>query len=383
MFPTGSLTDRRLREDIMAIGIITPFKVLAGQKDVLTQGPESTGDHGTYSVINGVKYTSNYSNAYDYILQDSRGNNISYGAPVAAVLSGRVIAYRDDLADGQSDGGANIGNYITIDYTTSTGSHIYYSYFHLLQGSVRAELGLTASQSFASSLNVYVTAGQDIAKVGMTGATTGPHAHIQFGTSLTHYVLQGGSYRDAVVVAQADLTAYNKSLIQFAAQWADAAPVVSGRAASLLLGQAIAVSSYFGGSDADHDALQYSVTESALNGAGTLYLDGSPINQSRLFSQAEFNRLQYRGSARGSETITVRAWDGQIWSNPVSATFKVAAAEDAESQTVAALSAEDLWANRLGPNAFTNDPDTGLGAAELATRTGSILDQAAATLAEA
>jgi hypothetical protein len=326
---------------------------------------------------------SNYSNAYDYILQDSRGNNVSYGAPVAAVLSGRVIAYRDDLADGQSDGGANIGNYITIDYTTSTGSHIYYSYFHLLQGSVRAELGLTASQSFASSLNVYVTAGQDIAKVGMTGATTGPHAHIQFGTSLTHYILQGGSYRDAVVIAQADLTAYNKSLVQFTSSIADSLPVVNGRAASLSLGQAIAVSSYFGGSDADRDALQYTVTESAL--AGTLYLDGSPINpnQSRVFSQAEFNRLQYRGSARGSETITVRAWDGQGWSNPVSATFKVAATEDAGPQSLAALSAEDLWANRLGPNGFTHTADTGFGAAELVNGTGSLSDKTNATLAEA
>jgi VCBS repeat-containing protein len=141
--------------------VALPF---SGNYDV-TQGPNDAawGDHNGYS-----KWS------YDF--------NLPVGTAVLSVGHGTVVDLREYVPDGglnsmlpgnvkanpndPSNGNHNFGNYVTIQLDDGT----YVSYLHLGQNKVSV------------GLNQEVNTGDVLGFTGLTGARTGPHLHIQFGT---------------------------------------------------------------------------------------------------------------------------------------------------------------------------------------------------------
>jgi murein DD-endopeptidase MepM/ murein hydrolase activator NlpD len=116
-----------------------------------------------------------HQNNYDFHFRDVR-QFYTHEAPVYAPAAGEVVAvvnHLDDLYETpfnmdqaiQDDCIAEIaGNYVVIQHNAAEFSHL----FHLLKGSIQVRLG------------EYVKAGQEIGKVGFSGAaTTYSHLHYQ------------------------------------------------------------------------------------------------------------------------------------------------------------------------------------------------------------
>lgn len=140
----------------------------------VTQGPDDGkfGDHNGFS-----KWSYDFNLPYDI--------NHHIGTPVLAVGHGTVIDLREYVPDGAlssmitdkhgnlipdpldpSNGSGNFGNYVTIQLDDGT----YVSYLHLGQNEVSVSIG--------QEVNV----GDVLGFTGLTGARTGPHLHIEFGT---------------------------------------------------------------------------------------------------------------------------------------------------------------------------------------------------------
>jgi VCBS repeat-containing protein len=138
----------------------------------VTQGPNDTqyGDHTKF-----MKWS------YDF--------STSVGTNVLAVGNGTVVDVREYIPDGSassmkfnkqgklvpdpkdvSNGTGNFGNYVTILLDDGT----YVTYMHLAQNGAYVSVGQP------------ITVGDPIGIVGLTGARTGAHLHIQFGTEEYH-----------------------------------------------------------------------------------------------------------------------------------------------------------------------------------------------------
>lgn len=181
----------------MAITVRLPF-YSAGAPVAVTQVP-GEGSHTGYT------YTS-----WDFAL--------SVDWRVRAIARGKVVDIRETVPDGDSHqltpdasfGSGSIGNMVTIRHRKD-GEVYFSSYFHLQQDSVPVSIGDR------------VTAGQEIGQVGLTGARTGAHLHLQVGTrkmlfgSSDPYGWPEGSDNHALqIVANASDIPGNRDLIQFA-----------------------------------------------------------------------------------------------------------------------------------------------------------------------
>jgi hypothetical protein len=181
----------------MAFTVRLPF-YSAGAEIAVTQVP-GEGSHTGYT------YT-----AWDFAL--------SVDWRVRAIARGKVVDIRETVPDGDASqltadasfGSGAIGNIVTIRHHRH-GEVFFSSYFHLQEGSVPVAIG------------DHVLAGQEIGQVGLTGARTGAHLHLQVGTrkmlfgSSDPYGWPEGSDNHALqTVADASDIPGNRNLIQFA-----------------------------------------------------------------------------------------------------------------------------------------------------------------------
>jgi len=181
----------------MAITVRLPF-YSAGAQIAVTQVP-GEGSHTGYT------YTS-----WDF--------GLSVDWRVRAIARGKVVEIRETVPDGDSYqltpdasfGSGSVGNMVTIRHRKD-GEVYFSSYFHLQQDSVPVAIGDR------------VQAGQEIGQVGLTGARTGPHLHLQVGTKKMYfgssdpYGWPEDSDNHALqVVANASDIRGNRDLIQFA-----------------------------------------------------------------------------------------------------------------------------------------------------------------------
>jgi Ca2+-binding RTX toxin-like protein len=128
----------------------------------------------TQGVGNGFSHTGATHFAYDF--------DLDFGQQVLAVAAGRVVAMRETVVDGRpasfagdpSLGPSNIGNFVTLEHVIN-GRVFYSSYFHLRQGSVPLSVGSVVEE------------GDVLGQVGNTGARSGTHLHVQFGTTAVQW----------------------------------------------------------------------------------------------------------------------------------------------------------------------------------------------------
>jgi murein DD-endopeptidase len=106
---------------------------------------------------------------------DKPADTIGYGDPVLAVVTGRIAAVRDGVAESSSirKNGARerslaAGNYVVL----ALGSGLYATYEHLRPGSIRVREGDQVRQ------------GDIIAALGFTGDSTGPHLHFHVSNTM-------------------------------------------------------------------------------------------------------------------------------------------------------------------------------------------------------
>jgi hypothetical protein len=99
---------------------------------------------------------------------DTPSNTIGYDDPVLAVVTGRVAAVRDGVAESPSirNNGAHAqslaaGNYVVL----ALGSGLYATYEHLRPGSIRVREGQQVQR------------GEVLGALGFSGDSTGPHLH--------------------------------------------------------------------------------------------------------------------------------------------------------------------------------------------------------------
>ena len=124
----------------------------------------------TQGAGNGFSHTGGTHFAYDF--------DLDFGQQVLAVAAGRVVAMRETVVDGRpasfagdpSLGPSNVGNFVTLEHVIN-GRVFCSSYFHLRQGSVPLTLGSVVEE------------GDVLGQVGNTGARSGTHLHVQFGTT--------------------------------------------------------------------------------------------------------------------------------------------------------------------------------------------------------
>lgn len=129
---------------------------------------------GATRVMQGIggsfSHSGSQTYAYDF--------DLDFGQEVLAVARGRVVAMRETIMDGgpssyvgdPSLGSSNIGNFVTLEHVIN-GRTFYTSYFHLRQGSVPLTIGTIVQE------------GDVLGEVGNTGARSGTHLHVQFGST--------------------------------------------------------------------------------------------------------------------------------------------------------------------------------------------------------
>lgn len=139
----------------------------------------------------GYSHTGSLTYSYDF--------DLNFGQQVLAVARGRVVAMRETVVDGGASsyagdpslGSSNIGNFVTLEHVIN-GRTFYSSYFHLRQGSVPLTIGSVVDE------------GDVLGQVGNTGARSGTHLHVQFGTTAIQWT--------AGIVANAGTSAANATL---------------------------------------------------------------------------------------------------------------------------------------------------------------------------
>lgn len=100
-------------------------------------------------------------------------------------------------------------------------------------------------------------------------------------------------------------------------------PTVTGSMAEVASGQAVAASSLFSAGDSAGNSLTWYQISNAGTGGGYFQLAGQtePVGQSFMVNAAQLAGLQYVvGTAGTSDSITVSAFDGAVWSAAVTAT---------------------------------------------------------------
>lgn len=145
----------------------------------------------TQSIGGGFSHTGSQHFSYDF--------DLDFGQRVLAVAAGRVVSMRETVVDGgaysysgdPSLGPSKIGNFVTLEHIIN-GEKFYSSYFHLRYGSVPLTVG------------AWVDEGAVLGQVGNTGARSGTHLHVQFGSSAVQW--------QAGVVANASVTSTNLAM---------------------------------------------------------------------------------------------------------------------------------------------------------------------------
>lgn len=158
-----------------------PWQTLSGAGD-------NKSHHRRQFVVLGGRALMPTRNAIDWKLSkngasssgagDDNRDYFSYGQPVLAVASGRIVAIRDEFPDNRPGHvgaesfaltRANIGgNFVVLDL----GDGQYAQYMHLKPGSPRVKVGDRVKR------------GQVIAQVGSSGSSFEPHLHFQVGDSV-------------------------------------------------------------------------------------------------------------------------------------------------------------------------------------------------------
>jgi len=143
-------------------------------------GPSNESAHRRYLLAHADSIVLWERFAIDFQLVDSAGHNMradglrnadhySYDQPVFAVADGRVVGARSDLPDNipneppvvAPDFDTVLGNYVALDI----GSGRYVLYAHLRRGSVTVEPGDSVQR------------GRELARIGNSGLSSGPHLH--------------------------------------------------------------------------------------------------------------------------------------------------------------------------------------------------------------
>ena len=114
-----------------------------------------------------IRVVDNYSPSYS--LKEHKGMDIAadIGDEVLAVESGVVVEVVNTKPDSYEEN--SWGNYVRIKHSIN-GTNYYSLYAHLKKGSVRVSNGATISK------------GTVIGEVGVSGASTGPHLHLEMNT---------------------------------------------------------------------------------------------------------------------------------------------------------------------------------------------------------
>ncbi len=138
---------------------------------------------------------------------------------------------------------------------------------------------------------------------------------------LSQVQVQGGSANgsDGIQVQVYDGYQWSNAQTVNVVTYQDHAPVVTASSGlSFRPGQTVAASSLFSVSDQDGDTItQYKITDATAGGA-TLLLNGvaQAENTPITLTAAQLAQLQVQNaSGAGTSTITVQAFDGQVWSN--------------------------------------------------------------------
>jgi murein DD-endopeptidase MepM/ murein hydrolase activator NlpD len=114
----------------------------------------------------------------------------SYGRPVLAVASGKVVSTRNDLPDNKPGHGKDFHPAVPITFDMSGGNAVtldlggghYAYYFHLQAGSIRVKPGDRVRQ------------GQVLGVIGSSGDSREPHLHFEVTTSPQPFVGEGVPY---------------------------------------------------------------------------------------------------------------------------------------------------------------------------------------------
>jgi Ca2+-binding RTX toxin-like protein len=154
----------------------------------------------TQGVGNGFSHAGATHFAYDF--------DLDFGQQVLAVAAGRVVAMRESVVDGgptsyagdPSLGASNIGNFVTLEHVIN-GRVFYSSYFHLRQGSVPLTIGSVVEE------------GHVLGQVGNTGARSGTHLHVQFGTTTVQW--QAGLVANAAPSSAHSLLAHELRFVGY------------------------------------------------------------------------------------------------------------------------------------------------------------------------
>lgn len=170
--------------DVESTPVHTEYATIArpvrGSHWLAGNGPSNESAHRRYLFAHSGRIVLWERFAIDFQLVDSAGRNMrtdglrnvdhySYDQPVFAVADGRVVGVRSDLPDNTPneppvvapDVDTALGNFVTLDI----GSGRYVLYAHLRLGSVTVETGDSIQR------------GRELARIGNSGLSSGPHLH--------------------------------------------------------------------------------------------------------------------------------------------------------------------------------------------------------------
>ena len=160
---------------------------------------------GFYTVTQGFDSSPSHDNELKWSVDFA----MPYGTDVLAMMSGEIVAYRQDVdpsyitgyadASNPAYAGSGHGNYVTVKSTVN-GVDLYVTYAHLAKDFLATNLGITGAEGAFSAGVSYgqVTYGSVLGQTGASGlrGTTlpdlygnarGAHLHVHLGTDIVHF----------------------------------------------------------------------------------------------------------------------------------------------------------------------------------------------------
>ena len=202
--------------DVESTPVQTEYALIAppvrGSHWLAGNGPSNESAHRRYIFAHSGKIVLWERFAIDFQLVDSAGRNMrtdglrnvdhySYDQPVYAVADGKVVGVRSDFPDNTPNESPEVppdfdtvmGNHVTLDI----GSGRYVVYAHLRRGSVTVEAGDNIQR------------GRELARIGNSGFSNGPHLHFHISDQPGVYAGEGlpFAFESYEVIGECDDTA--------------------------------------------------------------------------------------------------------------------------------------------------------------------------------